>query len=201
MTWKEYYADFYEWANSTQISRISQLTSFGSPDEIAEVAVELMDEAAATRLVKKAVAAGVSFSAENCITLMDALSEDGMNSVVKSSRCVFTRDQLDDLCCSISDDVLEAAAKRSNIDMNDDTDEDEEIDDLLFEEERQPEIGLTGKIAVVIGMLGEDKKKPDTGRCNGDCAHCPPHYGYRYGRWYYGHHHTRGCERGGNKGL
>ena len=86
MTWNEYYTGFYDWANSTQISRISQLTSFGSPDEIAEVAVELMDETAATRLAKKAVAAGVSFSAENCITLMDALNEDGMNSVVKASK-------------------------------------------------------------------------------------------------------------------
>ena len=36
--------------------------------------------------------------------------------------------------------------------------------------------------------------------CNGDCAHCPPHYGYRYGRWYYGHGHQGGCERGGNGG-
>ena len=37
-------------------------------------------------------------------------------------------------------------------------------------------------------------------RCNGDCANCPPHYGYRYGRWYYGHDHDHGCEFGGNKG-
>lgn len=29
---------------------------------------------------------------------------------------------------------------------------------------------------------------------------CPPHYGYRYGRWYYGHDHVHGCEFGGNKG-
>lgn len=36
--------------------------------------------------------------------------------------------------------------------------------------------------------------------CNGDCANCPPHYGYRYGRWYYGHGHQSGCERGGNGG-
>lgn len=41
----------------------------------------------------------------------------------------------------------------------------------------------------------------DTGRCNGDCANCPPHYGYRYGRWYYGHSHQHGCQRGGNGGA
>lgn len=42
-------------------------------------------------------------------------------------------------------------------------------------------------------------KKKDTGKCDGDCANCPPHYGYRYGRWYYGHDHSEGCTRGGNR--
>ena len=44
------------------------------------------------------------------------------------------------------------------------------------------------------------KSKKHSGKCDGDCANCPPHYGYRYGRWYYGHSHTEGCEFGGNKG-
>ena len=43
-------------------------------------------------------------------------------------------------------------------------------------------------------------KKKDHGRCDGDCKNCPPHYGYRYGRWYYGKDHTEGCTRGGNRG-
>ena len=44
------------------------------------------------------------------------------------------------------------------------------------------------------------KAKRYSGRCDGDCANCPPHYGYRHGRWYYGHDHVEGCEFGGNKG-
>ena len=44
-----------------------------------------------------------------------------------------------------------------------------------------------------------NKPKRHNGRCNGDCANCPPHYGYRYGRWYYGHDHSEGCEFGGNR--
>ena len=39
------------------------------------------------------------------------------------------------------------------------------------------------------------------GSCDGDCDNCPPHYGYRYGRWYYGHGHRHGCQRGGNGGA
>ena len=44
------------------------------------------------------------------------------------------------------------------------------------------------------------KPKRHNGHCDGDCANCPPHYGYRYGRWYYGHDHMEGCEFGGNRG-
>ena len=44
-------------------------------------------------------------------------------------------------------------------------------------------------------------KKKDNGRCDGDCSNCPAHYGYRYGRWYYGHGHQHGCQRGGNGGA
>ncbi len=43
-------------------------------------------------------------------------------------------------------------------------------------------------------------QKHHRGVCNGDCANCPSHYGYRYGRWYYGKDHTHGCKFGGNRG-
>ncbi len=39
-----------------------------------------------------------------------------------------------------------------------------------------------------------------SGHCDGNCSACPDHYGYRYGRWYYGHDHQYGCEFGGNRG-
>lgn len=44
------------------------------------------------------------------------------------------------------------------------------------------------------------KKKNHSGKCDGDCRICPPHYGYRHGRWYYGHNHIEGCVFHGNKG-
>ena len=46
---------------------------------------------------------------------------------------------------------------------------------------------------------GYPSEKKHSGKCDGDCANCPPHYGYRHGRWYYGHSHTEGCVFGGNK--
>ena len=58
-----------------------------------------------------------------------------------------------------------------------------------------------GFFAALLGLTSNTGSAPrHPGRCTGDCAHCPAHYGYRYGRWYYGHHHTHGCEFGGNDG-
>ena len=53
MDWDSYYEKFYEWATSTQIKKMSSLTSFGASAEVAEVAQEYMDEKAASRLIKK----------------------------------------------------------------------------------------------------------------------------------------------------
>ena len=62
MDWDSYYEKFYDWATSTQIKKMSSLTSFGASAEVSEVAQEYMDEKAASRLIKKAVAYGVHFT-------------------------------------------------------------------------------------------------------------------------------------------
>ena len=86
-------------------------------------------------------------------------------------------------------------------DENEDSSVEEEID---FDEPKQkePKLGFLSKLglAFAVGSLLDKKSQSHDGHCTGDCANCPPHYGYRYGRWYYGHDHTHGCEFGGNKG-
>ena len=65
-----------------------------------------------------------------------------------------------------------------------------------------PKIGFFAKLFAGIGIADalSSSHASHPGHCTGDCANCPPHYGYRYGRWYYGHGHVHGCEFGGNKG-
>ena len=48
--WEDYYDRFWDWAESTQISRISELTDFISSAEVAEIANEFFDEKNSTRL-------------------------------------------------------------------------------------------------------------------------------------------------------
>ena len=60
---------------------------------------------------------------------------------------------------------------------------------------------INGKTYIITGTHADrERAASELGYCNGDCEHCPPHYGNRYGRRYYGKGHSSGCERGGNGG-
>lgn len=211
MEWDEYYEKFDEWATSTQISRLSALTSYGPSDEVTEVAQGLMDETAASRLIRRALAAGVQFTAEEICELVDCCNAAVLNALLENSTCAFTREQLEDLWGAVDDAVLEQTARRCRVKLFDDDEEekeDEEEQEADGEPEqaelpppmrrREPKLGFWTLLgAALLGAPGDDGHG---GRCTGDCAHCPPHFGYRYGRWYYGHGHVYGCEFGGNRG-
>lgn len=204
MDWDQYYEKFYDWATSTQIRKMSSLTSFGASSEVAEVAQEYMDEAAASRLIKKAVAYGVQFTPEEIYDLSGCCNQEAMNVLLDSAKCSFTQEQLEDLWGIVDDDVLERAATRNHVKLFDDGTEDYAQDGTVSDEAipAVPKIGFFTKLFAGIGIAGAltSPYAAHPGHCTGDCANCPPHYGYRYGRWYYGHGHQHGCEFGGNKG-
>ena len=202
MTWDEYYDKFYEWADSTQISRLSSLTAF-SPNcsaEVLEVAQCFVDDKIAIRLINKALAGGVRFSVDEVMELACMIEKPMLTRLVDTATEPFSKEQLEELYMLIDDDVFERVSKRNKIDIFAD---DEEYDDTFIEEPSEPKLGFFTKVGLALGVVSALDKghKRHSGRCNGDCAHCPPHYGYRYGHWYYGHHHQHGCEFGGNKGL
>ena len=206
MDWDTYYEKFYDWATSTQIKKMSSLTSFGTSAEVAEVAQEYMDEKAASRLIKKAVAYGVQFTPDEIYDLSGCCDTTAMNELLKSAKCTFTQEQLEDLWDAADDEVLELVAKRNRVTVfaDDEIEETSVVDEADFDEpeRKEPKLGFFSKLglALAVGSLLDKKSQSHHGRCTGDCANCPPHYGYRYGRWYYGHDHTHGCEFGGNKG-
>lgn len=199
MDWETFYDRFYDWSTSTQISRISSLTSFGASSEVAEVAQEFGDEKAASRFIKKAVAAGVQFTPEEIYDLSGCCDTATMNLLLASAKCHFTQEQLVDLDGIVDEEVLTKVAKRNHVTLYDY----EEENDFEVAEEQPPKVGFFTALALGLGIAGHTDKKNSNkhnGKCNGDCANCPAHYGYRYGRWYYGHHHTHGCDFGGNNG-
>ena len=79
----------------------------------------------------------------------------------------------------------------------------EELEEEELQVEERPDScsGLFATLAGASLLAGLASDNKQSHYCNGDCDNCPPHYGYRYGRWYYGHGHQGGCERGGNGGA
>ena len=222
MTWETFYERFYDWADSTQVSNISKLTTFGPSAEVCEIAQSLFDEKVAARLIKKAMAAGVRFTSEEVVELDGCVDEALFSELAITASTPFTADDLDTISCSVSESALKTAANKSNVKLDEDncvilpSDEMDAQTDRMpedlgqteedFEEDDQNRCGNAGKPGVgafLLGILAAWGKndKQHNGRCDGDCANCPPHYGYRYGRWYHGHGHQYGCQRGGNGGA
>ena len=151
MKWEDYYARFWEWAESTQISRVSSLTDFTFSAEVAEIANEFFDEKISTRLVKRAMQNGIRFTPAEIIGLGGCLTEEVFKEVIRSRRGQFTAEQyeeLEGLC--FDEDLLEAVAKADGIRR--------EIDDLPFE----PEIAIVqpvrkgpGILATLLGLASD----------------------------------------------
>ena len=116
MKWEDYYNRFWDWAESTQISRISSLTDFTSSAEVAEIANEFFDEKNSTRLVKRAMQNGIRFTPAEIIELGGCVAEDVFNEAIRSRRGQFTAEQyeeLEGLC--LDEDLLETVVKAGGI--------------------------------------------------------------------------------------
>ncbi|MDO5392431.1 MAG: hypothetical protein Q4F24_15255 [Eubacteriales bacterium] len=116
----------------------------------------------------------------------------------------FSEEDLDALCdLCVDEKTIEIIARRSGNPYSDSNEEDN-FDLDYVAPPRKKGLRFLGTVAAILGAVdgisSADDAKKHSGKCNGDCANCPPHYGYRYGRWYYGHGHHYGCEFGGNRG-
>ena len=136
---------------------------------------------------------------------------------VRNSAERLTADDMEYLYGEIDDEVIIEICKQRNTPLPEDLREEEEwedeeepleevdtyIDDFI-PEQPAPKMGFFGTLAAIFAGASAGvsfyQGRRHNRRCNGDCANCPPHYGYRYGRWYYGYDHVHGCEFGGNKG-
>lgn len=219
MTWEEYYARFYDWAESTQARYLSKLTTLGPADEVAEIIIELqVNVPAADRLLRKAVEAKLAFSASDLIEFLCINNKELAVAAVFNSAKRFTAEDMEFLYGEVDDEVIIHICSQQKLPLPEDLREEEYVDDsdedledfeddtdadcpeeIEAEVEAKPKIGFWGGLALLLGLSGHSHGGGN--RCDGDCANCPAHYGYRYGRWYYGHGHQHGCERGGNGGA
>ena len=205
MSWNDYYDGFFDWSLSTQKSYFYRLADFGDPDEVFEVVSDIAfsDHNFATRFVDKAVDSGVRFTPDQVLELTSLIDMPVLSKMAMNTSSEFTFDQLQEIHMLIDDSAFESISKKQKMDIF----ADEECGECSSEYDDESDAitqkaGILDTLATLFAsfsILGESRKKRAE-RCDGDCENCPAHYGYRYGRWYYGHNHTHGCQRGGNRG-
>ena len=197
MTWDDYYERFYDFSLSTQKSYSYKLTSYGDAEEVFEVLSEFAfyDKQFATRFASKAVDGGVHFSPDHVLEMALLVDKPVLSRMAETAVPAFDRKRLEEIYMLIDDASFARISKKQNIDIFSDEEPGEELSDpgqeddayLVAPPQKKPGFFSTLiAVAAGIGLAGGSKEKHHNGRCNGDCANCPPHYGYRYGRWYYG---------------
>ena len=206
-TWDEYYEKFYDWEESTRVRNLYALTSLGSADEVGEIILELQsDVGASNRLLKKAVEAKLQFPVDIIIELFCCNDEKLVVEVLYNSSDKLTAEDVEELYGVVDDDIIIKLCSQKKIHLPEEhckSLDDYENDNNRSGKGKLKKAGFLGTLfstLVVASSIDSGKSQGKSFGCNGDCANCPPHYGYRYGRWYYGKNHSHGCEFGGNKG-
>lgn len=117
MLWEEYYDKLGDWATSTAVSRMSTLESFGPPDEIIDAinTIGFDDEKGATRLLKKAINAGVKFTGDQLSELFLICDEEVINLAIETSSRHFKTEDLDALYGFRDEEVLIDIANKQKI--------------------------------------------------------------------------------------
>lgn len=199
MSWELFYEHFYDWKMPMRRSNAIAQKQFGPAQEVVDIATELLDEASATQLINNAHAAGVRFSVDEILQLDGVVSGSIIAKLAMSASDNLTPEDLDDISYLMSDAEIEKVARKHGITL---VEEEEEFWEDPAPQRKKSGIGIFGAILLGLSLFGGNpkSKKKHNGHCDGDCANCPPHYGYRYGRWYYGRHHQYGCQFGGNHG-
>lgn len=108
MTWEEYYDKFYDWAESTQVNKLSAVDSLGPADEVAEVMLEFAfnREDIVNRIARKAIEQKIVFSEENIGDLTNCMAVNLQNQLALQSVQSFSKDDLVMLEGFLDDDVL-----------------------------------------------------------------------------------------------
>lgn len=135
ISWSRFYDAFYDWKPEYAKARLQSVTDFGSDDEVLEVVQELFwdDEYEASRLIMRALDAGVRFKDENIVELTSHCNEDTIKQMVFLSRLLLTEESLEELYGNVSDDIIIEVAKEQNLRLPEDLREEEEPEDISYE--------------------------------------------------------------------
>lgn len=166
MEWAEYYEKFYDWAESTQIKKLSLVEALGPGDEVAEVMMSFAfdHDDIVNRIARKAIEQKIVFSGENIADFTNFIDSQLQNQLTLQSADSFNEEDLNHLLGIVDDDIVASLYKKkgykipdeySFIDDSDDFDEeyDDSEPDVTEDsiEVKQPS-GFFSKLAMAFGV-------------------------------------------------
>lgn len=213
MTWDDFECYYADWSDELLARRIGKLNDFGDPESVSDIIMCMPNSKLEEALYEKALKKGVRFTEEQLANMghIEYQVQKALDSFVTDDQITQLEQNVDVLCKQLDEQFPEQTPEAQR------------------KEAAKGAIGCLGAIfAAIFGVFyvflrvifgltkkydggshhshsswggSHRKSNKKSSHCDGDCANCPAHYGYRYGRWYYGHGHQYGCQRGGNGGA
>ena len=213
MTWDDFECYYSDWSEELLARRIGKLNDFGDPESVCDAIMCMPNSKLEDALYDRAIKKGVKFNREQLENMghIELQLKNALDNFI-------TDEQIDQVSRDVA--VLNARLDEEYPTLTPEEQRKENVKGVLkfFGVIAAVIFGIFGVFLSVIfgltkkyggsshrhsswGSFGSHSTKKKGRHCDGDCANCPAHYGYRYGRWYYGHGHQWGCERGGNGGA
>ena len=213
MTWDDFECYYSDWNEELLARRIGKLNDFGDPESVCDAIMCMPNSKLEDALYDRAIKKGVKFNREQLENMghIELQLKNALDNFI-------TDEQIDQVSRDVA--VLNARLDEEYPTLTPEEQRKENVKGVLkfFGVIAAVIFGIFGVFLSVIfgltkkyggsshrhsswGSFGRHSTKKKGRHCDGDCANCPAHYGYRYGRWYYGHGHQWGCERGGNGGA
>lgn len=152
MTWDEYYDKFYDWAESTRISKLSSVDKLGPADEVAEVMLEFAfdHEDIVNRIARKAIEQKLVFTATNIQDLTNSIDPTLQAELAAQSVGAFTKEDLFMMEGFLDDDVIIKLYKLKGLPVPDVLVDDEPDEEEAYTE-KQPS-GFFSRMAMAFGV-------------------------------------------------
>ncbi len=154
MEWNEYYDKFYDWAESTQIKKLSSVDKLGPADEVADVMLTFAFNRVdiVNRIARKAIEQKIIFTAENIQDLTNSIDTDLQNQLALQSVSSFSKDDLVMLEGFLDEDVLVKLYKARGFKVPEELDYGELSFDFHEEEPEKQPSGFFSKLAMAFGI-------------------------------------------------
>ncbi len=99
MTWEEYYENYYDWAESTAIKKLSSVDMLGNADEVTEIICDFFPshKDICNRIARKAISQKLVFTWDNLQDIDECIESDLQIQLLTQSYSSFSKEDLEDM--------------------------------------------------------------------------------------------------------